>query len=560
MRNSTAIDKFFYLFAALLLLVAYVAGLFVPLMDNDACRHATIALRMFQDDSFLSLIDRGELCLDGPHLPYWLMACTFKLIGVSVFGYRISSFLFTLLALWSTYRLGRMFLTRRVASIAVAILSTMFAFQLANTDVQVDAILLGSVVFALWQGVRCIDRGAWCSAVWAGLGLAMAYGTTGVIGIAVPCMSYVFFLLGMRRWSALFRWQTLVLVASFVLFSLPFFYAYYLQFDLHPELLVRGATGLSGVCSLLSGPVAGCMGGEMSTMMADDHLFFLYTLLLALLPWSGLFYLMIFRSIKTYDGALALNWITLPTIALTMLAFSLSDLKSPHYINILFPMMALFMADQISRMVDTRWERCLAVLQKCIYLLLYVVIAVIGLWVFPFESHAVKIGFIVVLAIFLLWMLCSRLSIRPMVLHGVFVAAVLFAFLNLYFYPKLLTYQAGTVLSYRVNHAEEVFEYSIDPDAIEQYSTKYSYSMSMGLGRVMTNYYDPDEVGRPRFPSSVKYLMVDHDALNKLIYNNVVFDVMTQSIDYHITMLTPKFLNPETRAEELSLVYLLRLY
>ncbi|HEX5169352.1 MAG TPA: glycosyltransferase family 39 protein, partial [Cyclobacteriaceae bacterium] len=126
---------------------AYVGGLFIPLMNNDSAHHANIALHMYESGDFISLIDRGKDYLDKPHLLFWLSALSYKIFGVNSFAFKFPSFLFSILALYSTYRLGARIYSKRVGALGSLILATAYGFFLANNDVRMDALLTGAIIF-----------------------------------------------------------------------------------------------------------------------------------------------------------------------------------------------------------------------------------------------------------------------------------------------------------------------------------------------------------------------------------------------------------------------------
>src|SRR5689334_24112316 len=97
-----------------LLAVVYVLGLAVPLMDNDSAHHANIALHMHLTGDYVSLVDQNGDYLDKPHLLFWLAAFMYKIGGVSGFTYKLPSFLFTILGIYSTYRLGKTLYNKEV--------------------------------------------------------------------------------------------------------------------------------------------------------------------------------------------------------------------------------------------------------------------------------------------------------------------------------------------------------------------------------------------------------------------------------------------------------------
>ena len=125
-------------------------------MDRDSAHHANIAMHMYLNRDYVNLIDAGQDYLDKPHLLFWLCALSYKIFGITSFAYRFPSFLFTILCVYSVYRLGRSLYNEETGKLAALIIASAFAFILANTDVRMDAVLTACVAFATWQGVEFI--------------------------------------------------------------------------------------------------------------------------------------------------------------------------------------------------------------------------------------------------------------------------------------------------------------------------------------------------------------------------------------------------------------------
>src|SRR6185436_13464344 len=113
-----------YYFLYILLGLVYVSGLFVPLMDNDSAHHAIIALRMHLTGDYVSLYDYSQDYLDKPHLHFWLSAFSYKIFGVTSFAYKFPSFLFTILGIYSVYRLGKTLYNKEVGKLAALLIAS----------------------------------------------------------------------------------------------------------------------------------------------------------------------------------------------------------------------------------------------------------------------------------------------------------------------------------------------------------------------------------------------------------------------------------------------------
>ncbi|MCK5465800.1 MAG: glycosyltransferase family 39 protein, partial [Bacteroidales bacterium] len=86
--------------------------------------------------NFWDLTYDGLDWLDKPHFPFWVTAASFKIFGVNAVAYKLPAILFTLLALYYTYRLTRELYNRETALLAVLILACAEHLIISNNDVR----------------------------------------------------------------------------------------------------------------------------------------------------------------------------------------------------------------------------------------------------------------------------------------------------------------------------------------------------------------------------------------------------------------------------------------
>lgn len=545
----------------LLVAIGYIAGLFVLLFDDDAAHHGAIALEMFNRGDWACLMDHENIpYLDKPHFQFWLVALSYKLLGIGSFSYRISSFVFTLFGLWATYRLASHLKDRKTGIYAAFILASSAAFALANTDVRMDAILTACIALAVWQGVMHLDTGKIGHLLWAALALAMAFGTKGWIGVMVPFFALVSYMVCRKQIAWLWSWKCLLLLVAFFLFITPVLYAYYLQFDMHPELTVRGEQNVSGVLFILWGQIFDRMGGTFGTTSSNDYFFFLHTLLWAVLPWSFLFYTFFIRrlvkGVKSGSASSVIGWLTLPAIFLTIAALSVSSFKLPHYLNVTFPLMAIFMASVLTDNNSRRFLKNIGVMQKVIVVGLLIGVIVLNVVCFPSSC----IIFNVLLAVGILYVVLLLFfrtdSANNILKTGVVLSALVWFSLNLNFYPQLLTYQGGNQI------AESIREKNIPLDAVGAYHiplNNIGYSYDIYTGKIINEWPDSFICARIQAGQPV-YLIAEEQGIADLRNAGYVFETVDTVRDYRITRLNATFLNPHTREGKLSKLYLVRVF
>ncbi len=516
--------------------IVYAFGLFVPLMDNDSAHHANIALHMHLTGDYASLVDYNGAYLDKPHLHFWLAAMAYKIFGVTGFAYKLPSFLFSILGVYSTYRLGKSLYNKETDKLAALILASSFAFILANNDVRMDAILTACVAFASWQLVDFIQWKKWINVAGAALGLALGFSTKGHIAVFVPAVGAVFYILYHKDWKLFINPKWLVLLLLFAIGIAPVVYCYYLQYNLHPELVVRGKDHIDGVKFILFNQSVERFSGEMGHDAKNDYFFFLHTFLWTFAPWSIIAYYALFLRIRNFLKRKD-EWFTPVAIISIIIVVSLSGFKLPHYLNIVFPAASVLTASWLMQSGErTVW---LKPVQLGIAGILFAAILVINFWAFPVKSYLIYTGLIITLALFM-YSLRSVLLNRFQQSIVLSVAAMICAFflLNTNFYPQLLRYQGGNILA----KMPMVVKGHINHNKI--YVWKRFYSSSFEFYTSSLRKEIPDTAALSGDDNWLLYDIRDADEILKAGYK---ITKVLETPDFEITKLDIQLLNPEKR-------------
>ncbi|HEV7781985.1 MAG TPA: glycosyltransferase family 39 protein [Chitinophagaceae bacterium] len=525
-----------YRFLFFLLGIVCLFGLFVPLMDNDSAHHANIALHMHLTGDYVSLVDHAGDYLDKPHLHFWLAAFSYKLFGVNSFAYKFPSFLFTILGVYSTFRLGRLLYDTGTGRLAALVLASSFAFMLANNDVRMDAILTASIAFATWQLVEFIQNKKILNVAGAALGLALGFCTKGHIAVFVPAVAALFYILYRKDWKILLSWKWVLLLLLFALFIAPVVYCYYLQFNRHPETIVRGKDHIDGVKFILFNQSVERFSGQMGSDAKQDYLFFLHSFLWAFAPWSILAYIALAGRIKNF-GKRKEEWLTTAVFLVILLVVSFSGFKLPHYLNIVFPTTSVMVASWLlSKRSDPVWIKRIFVIQLVITGVLLLGAAVINVWAFPAKNILVIIGVIILLAA-VFYFIKSAVYDRLQKAVGMSVAAMAFCFflLNCNFYPKLLTYQGGNQLAVATKG-------KVDPADVYYWKDMQSSSFGFYSGSLRQQFADS-----VLQPGKNIWLLYDIRSEEEIKQAGYTIGQRYESKDYEITKIDIKFVNPEKR-------------
>lgn len=556
-QNPINNQTWFWLFFSLL--VAYVFGLFVPLMNEDASHHANIALHMVQNHNYVDLVDdMGKDYLDKPHLHFWLAALSFNLFGVNTIAYKIPAFLATILGLFSTFKLGSRLYNRNAGMLAAVIYASAQAQFLANNDVRMDALLAAGIAFATWQLVESAVDGRWYNYLFAGLGLAMAFTTKGMIGFVMPCAALFFYLLYQRNWTMMFNWRWLVVLVFWAAFTAPCVYAYYLQYDLHPEKVVRGMKNVSGVKFILWKQNFERLEGKSWGKGNKDYFFFFHTMLWAFLPFCLLTYIAFFDRVaffvKTrFQFFKGYELLTTASIIFIFAIISSSGYQLPHYLNVLFPYFAIITAGFLVQKLDMHQFKALKTFLNVQYLVIIIVailLVALNFWCFPINRWAVIFTSLIILAVMVYVFTKEREVFTRLVVLSVLMASLTNVLLNGHVYQELLRYQGGTGLAQLVNRKHipknQIFNY------IDHSSGFNFYTQNL------TPFLEIDEIKTKRAKGETVWLFTSKEYLHYLKDNHISFDLVYSDADYGITRLSKTFLNPATRSQTFGRDYLIR--
>ena len=537
--DTVILSRRIYIFLFSLLGLVYVAGLFVPLMDNDSAHHANIAMHMYLNRDYVNLVDAGQDYLDKPHLLFWLCAFSYKVFGITSFAYRFPSFLFTIICVYSVFRLGRSLYNKETGKLAALIITSAFAFILANNDVRMDAILTACVAFATWQGVEFIQHKKIANAFGLATGLALGFDTKGHIAVFTPLIGLLFYIIYLRKWNILFNWKWFIVLVGFAALISPVVYCFYLQYNLHPEKIVRGKDHIDGVKFILFGQtVERFKGDSFGSDAKNDYLFFFHSFLWAFIPWSILAYIAIVGRLK-YFFKRKDEWLTPVTFLTIAIVLTFSGFKLPHYINIIFPATSVMTASWILN--NNLKPRIFFTIQIVVCFLMLLLVATVNAWAFPVKNVFVITSVVILLAVVFYFLRTRQLSyVQKAIAVSVASMVVSFFLLNTNFYPQLLKYQGGNELAKKIR---------ANVDAVNVYFWKDNYSSSF-------NFYTATE--RKQFDDSIFlkgkkpiWLLFDKNDSADIHRSGYKIGLTYSVPDFGITKLNLKFINPATRSNEL---------
>jgi 4-amino-4-deoxy-L-arabinose transferase-like glycosyltransferase len=303
--------------------------------------------------------------------------------------------------------------------------------------------------------------------------------------------------------------------------------------------MVRGKDHINGVKFILLNQSVERFSGTMGSDAKHDYLFFLHTFLWAFAPWSIIAYIALAGRIKHFVQRKE-EWLTTGTFLVMLLIVSFSGFKLPHYLNIVFPITAIITAAFIiNKQSQPKQVKNIYTIQLILIGLLLVMAAVINSWAFPVNTILLIAGLVLLLAIVFYFIKSTAYTqLQKAVAASVATMIVCFFLLNSSFYPKLLTYQGGnelaTLIKGKVNPADIYYWKNMQSSSFGFYTSSLRQPFADSLLQ----------------PGKKVWLLYDNKNEEEIKQAGYQLQQRFTTLDYEITKLDLKFVNPEKRESQ----------
>jgi 4-amino-4-deoxy-L-arabinose transferase-like glycosyltransferase len=557
MESNLKYPAFLYPVILILAVLAHLTGLLNDVFISDSALYAGIAKEMAQNNNYADLTFLGTDWLDKPHFQFWVTAFSYKVFGINAFAYKFPAILFTFLALIYTYKLAKELYNSETALLAVLILATAEHLVLSNNDVRAEPYLTGLIIGSIYYYHRLIPAFRPGALVLASLFAGLAVMTKGLFSLIPIVGAAGGELLIKRNWKTILSWRWVFSLMLIILFISPELITLYLQFDSHPEKIVFGRTGVSGIRFFLWDSQFGRFFNTGPIQGSGDPFFFLHTLLWAFLPWGLLMYYALYRRIRENIPGIKMDreFYTVSGILFSLLLFSFSRFQLPHYTNVIFPLLAILTAGIIQGELKRGEIRFLSISQWSHIFLIMGFVIFLQFLVRPEQVSILAIIGFLLTAAGIITVRRYAAGMKARILYYSCLGSILLNFyLNLVFYPVLLEYQSGTKAASfaNLNHpGEEIrtlgtlpFTLSFHCDAVvRKYNTVQNLAGHTG----------DSDTGNGDF-----LLFTRREYFDSLLVNGLEYQVLQEFEHYHTTLVTGKFLNHKTRKDALVKQYLLK--
>ncbi len=535
--------------------ILYFTAIRVDTMDVDASQYAEISREMLKSGDYLHVYDRGLNYLDKPPFLFWVSAASMKVFGVNNFGYKLPSILFALFALYATYRLARLFYGEVTGRMAALVLATSQGMFLMTNDIRCDTILMAWVITAIWliQEWYVQRKPKFILLGFAAIGFGMM--TKGPIALMVPVFCFASDWALKRQWRNFFRPVYLLGLIIIAVLLIPMSIGLYQQFDLHPEKIMEGKQHVSGLRFFYWSQSFGRITGESPWKNDVNIGFLLQNMLWSFLPWIFLFVpALVINIVQLMKQKFCLQpqqeWLSTGGFLITYLALGSSSYQLPHYIFVAYPLAAIVTAKLLWDIIEG--EKCrtfLRVMQPFqIVVSFLLLVAVLMLMVYAFPQKPIVI--VVWAACFAGWLIIAfRRSLKGKIFWLTACAIIIVnVFLTNVVYPELLQYQVGSQAGRFINKnnipVDNVSSYKVH-DALNSVHF-YAQGFVRGIDTLV-------------LVQNSKYLLITDEGLKDLRNGGFVYDTLKQGQFFKVSELTPEFINPKTRKNEVKNYYLVKL-
>jgi len=349
----------------------------------------------------------------------------------------------------------------------------------------------------------------------------------------------LFYITYRKDWKLFLNWKWLLLLLLFALFISPVVYCYYLQYNLHPEKVVRGKNQVDGVKFILLNQSVERFSGGMGGDGKNDYLFFIHSFLWAFAPWSILAYIALAGRVKNFTQRKE-EWLTTGVFIVMLLIVSFSGFKLPHYLNIVFPVTAVLAAAFIAgKQTNSKWVNIIYKIQLVIAGLILLLLIVLNTWAFPANGILILTGVVLLLAIVFFFIKSTGYNrLQKAIAVSVSTMTLAFFLLNTNFYPQLLKYQGGNELAFatkgKVNPADVYFWKEIQSSSFNFYTSTLRKQFTDTLLQT----------------GKKVWLLFDIKNEEEIKQAGYHLGKRFSTPDYEITKLDMKFVNPGTRAQQ----------
>jgi hypothetical protein len=241
----------------------------------------------------------------------------------------------------------------------------------------------------------------------------------------------------------------------------------------------------------------------------------------------------------------------------------MSQYKLPHYINIVIPLSSIFTARYVYILLQNPQYKTLLKIAFGVQWANVVVVWLIGLlfatWVFPLENLLIW-AVIIPLLVFSFYIgFQGKTRFQRLIFPSLTTIIGVFFILNSHFYPSLFAYQTGSIIG---KYLKTQKDFPSDRFAVLHRISGdgrdiFIHTVDFYSQRIQPFFYETEDFIRTIKAGEQWVVYTDEMGLEELKAKGRV-EILRTFDKYHVTQLTPTFLNPQSRTQATNKVYLLR--
>jgi len=518
--------------------------MFNSIMEIDAMQYASISRELLRTDNFLFLFDNGEPYLDKPPLIFWVTSFFFKIFGVSNFTYRLPSFLFSLMTIYSTYKLSNIFYSKRISIIASLILSSTLTLTIINGDVRTDIYMIGPMMLAFWKLIEYFQFKNISSLVIGSISLGFSMMGKGPLGLIIPVIVIGINLIYKKELYKLLDKNIIIGLLFLLLTLMPMSIGLYNQFGFH------------GIKFFYWTQSFGRITGESNWSNNTGPFYLLNVFLYSFLPWTFVFAMaflektkILFSKNKTQNKEV----IFYIGFIFPLIILSLSNYKLPHYIYSIVPFASILTAKRIESWSKSKSLKKVYFFQIFLNLIL-VITSFLVVIIFMPQSNYFFFFPIAVVFIFLIFNKFSKESLHRFFIPSIASSIILSYFINLGILKPILAYQSQ---SNAAEYLNENFDKNIKIVFFKENEKAKSRSFNYYLDLNTT--YAGTEDFHEKVKNNNVFIFTHEEGFQELLANYSNIKLLKTFEHFRVSKVNKKFINYKTRESTLQKKYLLQM-
>ncbi|MFV0593631.1 MAG: ArnT family glycosyltransferase [Draconibacterium sp.] len=538
-------DRFFIPTVVVLILLVIISSLPVPLLVN-AAKYAEVGREILVNHDWINLTIGGEPYDQKPPMLFWLAAMTFSVFGYSASAYKITVILVSVLGIYSTFRLGKLFYGKETGLLAALFWASSLGYLHFHNDIHTDTLLVSFVVFSVWQFMAYFKQRKWHQFVLGSVGVGLSMLTKGPVGMLIPAFAVAANLVLHKQWRDIFNLRWIIAAVIVGIIIIPALLGLFQQFGLEGIKFYFWTNNM--------GRITGSYQGTNT-----DYFFYLHTATYMLLPWTIFMLVAMFDEIKSLVTLKKANIGNVEVATIAAVVFFLGILsvakqKNPHYMLSAIPFLFIITAKWTVRSFNSeqysKRRKVLSIIHKVIALLFLVAFPFSPAFFFP-ETRILYWLIAVILTGSALYLIFQKTGLKKQILMLLLASSALLFTINYNMLPNMCKYQTSF-------EAAKIFNKMAEPGAtLNIYGEKarlwelFFYSDSYGT------YLQTREMLEDFLPHPGAWIYTNDVCYQEMQEMGLNMEVVHEFTEHKkVTSQSLNFLNPNKRASRFQKMYL----